>query len=223
MNCPPLNGTTSREIIWWCQNQRSAFNATRKERTGRVDHSQSARGSSVTRISGRASQKPLSNCPTRRSYVGGTQGCWWWFESPHDVQEDRGTSGLQAMAQAVPEPTGLMRNGLGGEAPCPRVCSMAGTLSSDRSSPLLAGSQSSLRGRRKCRQKIRRRIRRSDSAKCDAAGSRKELQRIARWNRNRSIVESYHGFTEQNRSSVQKDSRPGRTRTYDQGIMSPLL
>ena len=41
---PPLNGTTSREIIWWCQNQRRAFNATRKERTGRADHPQAARG-----------------------------------------------------------------------------------------------------------------------------------------------------------------------------------
>ena len=39
---PPLNGTTSRAIIWWCQNQRRAFHATRKERTGRADHSQAA-------------------------------------------------------------------------------------------------------------------------------------------------------------------------------------
>ena len=31
---PPLNGTTSRAIIWWCHNQRRAFHATRKERTG---------------------------------------------------------------------------------------------------------------------------------------------------------------------------------------------
>ena len=45
----------------------------------------------------------------------------------------RGTSRLQAVAQAVPEPTGLMRDGLGGEAPCPQVCGMAGTVSSDRS------------------------------------------------------------------------------------------
>jgi len=35
---PPLNGTTSRAIIWWCHNQRRAFHATRKERTGRADH-----------------------------------------------------------------------------------------------------------------------------------------------------------------------------------------
>ena len=26
---PPLNGTTSRAIIWWCHNQRRAFHATR--------------------------------------------------------------------------------------------------------------------------------------------------------------------------------------------------
>ena len=39
---PPLNGTTSRAIIWWCQNQRRAFHATRKERTGRADHPQAA-------------------------------------------------------------------------------------------------------------------------------------------------------------------------------------
>ena len=173
--------------------------------------SQSARGSSVTRISGRASQKPLSNCPTRRSYVGGTQGCWWWFESPHDVQEDRGTSGLQAMAQAVPEPTGLMRNGLGGEAPCPRVCSLAGTLSSDRSGPLLAGSESSLRGGGKCWQKIRR----SDSAKSDAAGSRKESKRIARRSRNNSLAGSYHGFARESRRCVQTNSGQRGTRTHD--------
>ena len=43
---PPLNGTTSRAIIWWCQNQRRAFHATRKERTGRADHPQAARGRS---------------------------------------------------------------------------------------------------------------------------------------------------------------------------------
>jgi len=35
---PLLKGTTSRERIWWCQNQSRAFNATRKERTGRADH-----------------------------------------------------------------------------------------------------------------------------------------------------------------------------------------
>jgi len=37
VTCPPLNGTTSRAIIWWCLSQRRVFNATRKERTG---HSQ---------------------------------------------------------------------------------------------------------------------------------------------------------------------------------------
>jgi len=30
----PFNGTTSRERIWRCNNQRRAFNATRKERAG---------------------------------------------------------------------------------------------------------------------------------------------------------------------------------------------
>ncbi|RLS33133.1 MAG: hypothetical protein DWH80_04895 [Planctomycetota bacterium] len=35
---PPLNRSTFRERIWWCQNQRRTFNATRKERTGRADH-----------------------------------------------------------------------------------------------------------------------------------------------------------------------------------------
>ena len=28
---PPLNGTTPRERIWSCQNQRRAFHSTRKE------------------------------------------------------------------------------------------------------------------------------------------------------------------------------------------------
>ena len=40
---PRLNGTTSRAITWWCQNQRRAFNATRKETTGRADHPLAAR------------------------------------------------------------------------------------------------------------------------------------------------------------------------------------
>jgi hypothetical protein len=40
VDLPPLNGTTPRERIWWCQNQRRAFNSTRKERTGRADHPQ---------------------------------------------------------------------------------------------------------------------------------------------------------------------------------------
>jgi hypothetical protein len=39
---PPLNSTTFRERIWWCENQRRAFHATRKERTGRADHPQAA-------------------------------------------------------------------------------------------------------------------------------------------------------------------------------------
>ena len=38
VDLPPLNSTTFRERIWWCENQRRAFNATRKERTGRADH-----------------------------------------------------------------------------------------------------------------------------------------------------------------------------------------
>ncbi len=34
LDLPPLNGTTSRERFCQCQNQRRAFHATRKERTG---------------------------------------------------------------------------------------------------------------------------------------------------------------------------------------------
>ena len=71
--------------------------------------------------------------PPRGRYVGGSKGRWGWFESSHDLHKDRDTSRLQAVAQAVPEPTGIMRDGLGGEAPCPQVCSMAWALSSDRS------------------------------------------------------------------------------------------
>ena len=43
---PPLNSTTFRERIWWCENQRRTFNATRKERTGRADHPQATGGRS---------------------------------------------------------------------------------------------------------------------------------------------------------------------------------
>ena len=35
---PPFNDTASRERIWGCHNQRRAFNATRKERTGQAGH-----------------------------------------------------------------------------------------------------------------------------------------------------------------------------------------
>ena len=75
-------------------------------------------------------------------------------------------------------------------------------------------------GRKSDAENPTQKIRRSDSAKSSAASIRKASQRIARRNGNRSIVESYHGFTEQNRSSVQTNSKLGRTRTYDQGIMS---
>ena len=40
IDLPPLNGTTFRSIICQCHNQRRAFHATRKERTG---HPQAAR------------------------------------------------------------------------------------------------------------------------------------------------------------------------------------
>ena len=38
IDLPRLNGITSKAIICQCQNQRRAFNATRKERNGRADH-----------------------------------------------------------------------------------------------------------------------------------------------------------------------------------------
>ena len=54
-----------------------------------------------------------------------------------------------------------------------------------------------------------------------AAGSRKESQGIAKRNTNRSLIESYHGFTEQDRRHVQKESGAAGTRTQDQRIKSP--
>jgi len=41
LTCYPLTAPLP-ERIWWCQNQRRAFHATRKDRTGRADHPQTA-------------------------------------------------------------------------------------------------------------------------------------------------------------------------------------